>query len=106
MKAKFWVNLASAVVCAMLGVGLIVFNRTSTARAGLRTAAETTRATIILVVAILLGVAAVALGSWVVMIYFRQKNERDRAMLALMAEQEGIDPDKLDEEQAVPSEKE
>ena len=98
MKPKFWVNLISAVVCALLGVGLIVFNRTYTARAGLRTAAETTRATIILVVAILLGVAAVVLGSFVITIYFRQKNEKDRAMLALLAEQEGIDPNATEEE--------
>ena len=98
MKPKFWVNLISAIVCAMLGVGLIVFNRTYTSRAGLRTAAETTRATIILVVAILLGVAAVVLGSLVITIYFRQKNERDREMLAQLAAEEGIDPNAITEE--------
>ncbi len=91
MKGKFWVNLISAVTCAVLGVGLIVFNRTTTARQGLRTADETRRAVVILVVAIVLGVVAVALGTWVIMVYFRRKNEQDRALLAELEAQGSAD---------------
>lgn len=90
MKLKFWINLISAIICAGVGTWMIILSRTATVYDGYRTADQERQAIIFLVVALVLGVFAVVLGSLAAIVYFRKKNEQDRAMIEALAREEAV----------------
>ena len=69
---------------------MIILSRTATVYDGYRTADQERQAIIFLVVALVLGVFAVVLGSLAAGVYFRKKNEQDRAMVEALAQEESL----------------